>query len=123
MQKSSSHNVRPCRVDKGLGKHLLIKLSPHLGVLNYYYIYPKESRDLTPYSESPVQALQELNGVSRAKTEPPKGTLVPRLRPPVAEMMTVECWSDCWSDCCCYSDDCPRDRPCVLFYRGTQIYR
>jgi hypothetical protein len=66
-------------MDKGLRKVNLIELSPHLGVLSYIYIYPKESRDLTPYSESPVRALQELNGVSRAETEPPKGTLVPRL--------------------------------------------
>jgi hypothetical protein len=73
-------------------------------VLNYY-IYPKESRDLTPYSESSVQALQELNRVSRAEAEPPKGTLVPRLRLPVAEIMTVVCWSDY----CCHSDACPRD--------------
>jgi hypothetical protein len=60
-------------MDKGPGKHLLIELSAHLGAPNYYYIYPEECRDLTPYSESPVQALQELNGVSRAETEPPKG--------------------------------------------------
>jgi hypothetical protein len=40
---------------------------------------------------APVQALQELNGVSRAETEPLGGTLVPRLRPPVAEIMTVVC--------------------------------
>jgi hypothetical protein len=52
---------------------MLIELSAHLGVPDYYYIYPKESRDLTPYTESPVQTLQELNGVSRAETEPPKG--------------------------------------------------
>jgi hypothetical protein len=84
---------------------MLIELSAHLGVPNYYYMYPKESRDSTPHSESPVQAPQELNGVSRAETEPPEGTLVPRLRPPVAEIVTVVCWSDY----CCHSDACPRD--------------
>jgi hypothetical protein len=65
-------------MDKGLRKANLIELSA-VGVLNYYYIYEKESRDLTPYSESPVHALQELNRASRAETEPSKGTLVPRL--------------------------------------------
>ena len=46
----------------------LIELSVHLEVPNYYYIYLKESRELTAYSESPVQALQELNGVSEGNT-------------------------------------------------------
>jgi hypothetical protein len=62
---------------------------------------------LTPYSECPVRALQELNGVSRGKTEPPKETLVPRRRPTVAEIITVVCWSVY----CCHSDACPRDTP------------
>ena len=35
--------------------------------LIYYYIYLNESRDSTPYSESPVLALQELSGVSVAE--------------------------------------------------------
>jgi hypothetical protein len=78
----------------------LIELSAHLGVLNYYYIYPNEL-------SLRLRSLQELNGVSRAETEPPKGTLVPRLRPPVAEIMTVECWSDY----CCYTDACTCDTP------------
>jgi hypothetical protein len=34
---------------------------PYLRVLNYHYIYPKESRESTPYSESPIEVLQELN--------------------------------------------------------------
>jgi hypothetical protein len=67
------------------------KLIDAVGVLKYYYIYSKESRDLTPCSESPVQAVQELNRDSRAESEPPKGTLVSRARPPVAEIMTVVC--------------------------------
>jgi hypothetical protein len=77
-------------MDKILRECILIELSA-VGVLNYYYTYSKESKDLTPYSESLVQALQELNGDSRAETEPQKGTLIPRIRPPVAEIMTVVC--------------------------------
>jgi hypothetical protein len=46
----------------------LIELNVHLEVPNYYYIYLKESRELTLYPESPVQALQELNGVSEGNT-------------------------------------------------------
>jgi hypothetical protein len=84
-------------MDKELGKCMLIELSPHLWVFKLH-IYPKESRDLTPYSESPVQVLQELNKVSRPETKPPKGPLVPRRRPTVAEIMTVVCWS---VYCCC----------------------
>jgi hypothetical protein len=57
--------------DKGLRECIFIE-SFAVGVLNYYYIYSKESRDLTPYSESPVQALQGLNRDSRAVTEPPE---------------------------------------------------
>jgi hypothetical protein len=91
-------------MDEGLMECMLIELSPHLGVFKLH-IYPKENRDLTPYSESPVQALQELNGVSRAETEPLKGILVPIWRPTVAEIMTVVCWSVY----CCHSDACPRD--------------
>jgi hypothetical protein len=35
-------------MDKGLRECILIELSAHLGVPDYYYIYPKECRDLTP---------------------------------------------------------------------------
>jgi hypothetical protein len=38
-------------------------------VQNHPYIYPKESSGSTPYSESPVWALQELNGASEAEFE------------------------------------------------------
>jgi hypothetical protein len=44
-----------CRIGEGLGNCMLIELSD-LRVLNYYYIYLKESRESTPYSESPVRA-------------------------------------------------------------------
>jgi hypothetical protein len=96
-----------CRMDKGLRECMLIELSAHLGASDYYYIYPKESRDLAPYSESPVQTLQELNGVSRAETEPPKG---------YTGAYTKD--SSCWSDSCCYSDACPRD---ILLYIDLDI--
>jgi hypothetical protein len=59
-----------------------LKTTNNKKVINYYYIYPKES---IPYSESPVQAPQELNWVSGAEAGFPKGTLVPRLRPTVQQ--------------------------------------
>jgi hypothetical protein len=113
LDATQAHN---CRIDKELGKCMLIKLSSYLRAFKLHIKYPKESRDLTPYSESPVQALQELNRVSRAETDPLKETLVPRRRPTVAEIITVVCWSVY----CCHSDACPRDRTTVLqLLRGS----
>jgi Heterokaryon incompatibility protein (HET) len=78
------------------------------------------SYSTTPYSESPVQTLQELNGVSRAETEPPKGYTGAYTKA-----------SSCWSDFCCYSDACPRDKftlvtlplPRAPPYRVLSYYR
>jgi hypothetical protein len=50
---------------------MMIELSD-LRVLNYHYIYPKETRESTPYSESPVRALRELNRDPRRIYQLPK---------------------------------------------------
>ena len=63
----------------------MIEIDVSEDLLNYgtaTYLCSKESKNSTPYSASPVEALQELNIVSGAESGSPDETLLPirRLR-------------------------------------------